>query len=127
MSCVRYRRGRVDSWRQFAGERWVEHDLIFPNSLGKPLDSRQVGREFRAVCDRADLGAVRFHDLRHTSASLMLQARVPALVVSERLGHSDVGITLNVYSHVIAEMQSEAAAAIESAVRPIVMELPGRG
>ena len=127
LEVLRGQRGRVDSWREFAGERWVEHDLIFPNSLGKPLDCRQVGREFRAVCERAGLGAVRFHDLRHTSASLMLRARVPARVVSERLGHSDVGITLNVYSHVIAEMQGEAAAAIESVVRPIVMELPGRG
>ena len=127
LDVLRAQRVRVDSWREFAGEGWFENDLIFPNSLGKPLDFRRVGREFRAVCDRAGLGAVRFHDLRHTSASLMLRARVPALVVSERLGHSDVGITLNVYSHVIAEMQSEAAAAIESVVRPIVMGVPGGG
>ena len=125
LDALRDQRVRVDSWRGFAGERWVEHDLIFPNSLGKPLEPRRAGKEFRAVCERAGLGAVRFHDLRHTSASLMLRARVPARVVSERLGHSDVGITLNVYSHVIEEMQSEAASAIESAVRPISIELPG--
>jgi integrase len=124
LDALRDQRARVDSWRGFAGERWVEHDLIFPNFLGKPLDGRQVRVEFRAVCERAGLAPVRFHDLRHTSASLMLRARVPARVVSERLGHSDVGITLNVYSHVVEEMQSEAAAAIESAVRPISIELP---
>ena len=127
LDALRDQRARVDSWCGFAGERWVEHDLIFPNFLGKPLDARQVGVEFRAACARAGLGRVRFHDLRHTSASLMLQARVPARVVSERLGHADVGITLNVYSHVIEEMQSEAAAAIESVVRPIVMGVPGGG
>ena len=124
LDALRDQRARVDSWRGFAGERWVEHDLIFPNFLGKPLDGRQVRVEFRAVCERAGLAPVRFHDLRHTSASLMLRAPVPARVVSERLGHSDVGITLNVYSHVVEEMQSEAAAAIESAVRPISIELP---
>jgi len=122
---LRDQRVRVEALRAFAGGRWVEHDLIFPNSLGKPLEPRRVGREFRAVCERAGLGAVRFHDLRHTSASLMLRARVPARVVSERLGHSRVGVTLDVYSHVFEEMQGEAAVAIEMAVRPIAMELPG--
>ncbi len=112
-------------WREFAGDRWVEGNLIFPNSKGTALEPRRVGLEFRAVCERAGLGAVRFHELRHTSASLMLQERVPARVVSERLGHSNVGVTLDVYSHVIEEMQGEAAAAIESAVRPIAIELPG--
>jgi len=125
LDVLRAQRVRVVAWGEFAGERWVEGDLIFPNRKGTALEPRRVGLEFRAVCDRAGLGAVRFHDLRHTSASLMLRARVPARVVSERLGHSDVGLTLNVYSHVIEEMQSEAAAAIEAAVRPIVMELPG--
>ena len=125
LDALRDQRVRVDRLCGFAGERWVEHDLIFPNGVGKPLEPRRVGREFRAVCDRVGLGAVRFHDLRHTSASLMLRARVPARVVSERLGHSRVGVTLDVYSHVIGEMQGEAAEAIESAVRPIVIDLPG--
>ena len=125
LDVLRAQRVRVEGWREFAGERWVEGDLIFPNSKGTALEPRRVGLEFRAVCERAGLGAVRFHDLRHTSASLMLRERVPARVVSERLGHSNVGVTLDVYSHVIEEMQSEAAAAIESAVRPISMDLPG--
>jgi integrase len=127
LDVLRGQQVRVEGWRGFAGERWVEQDLIFPNGVGKPLEHRRVGREFRVVCERAGLGAVRFHDLRHTSASLMLRARVPALVVSDRLGHSNVGITLDVYSHVIEEMQSEAAATIEAVVRPIVMELPKPG
>ena len=125
LDVLRAQRVRVEVWREFVGERWVEGNLIFPNSKGTALEPRRVGLEFRAVCERAGLGAVRFHDLRHTSASLMLQERVPARVVSERLGHSNVGVTLDVYSHVIEEMQGEAAAAIESAVRPIAIELPG--
>ena len=65
-------------------------------------------------------------DLRHRSVTLALRQRVLARVVQERLGHSRTGVTLNVYSHVIEDMQKEAAVSIEAAVRPVVMELPER-
>ena len=125
LAALRDQRGRVDEWRPFAGERWVENDLIFPNSLGKAWEPRAVYGEFLASLERGGVRRVRFHDLRHTAATLMLRGKVPARVVSERLGHSDVGITLNLYSHVVDELQAEAASVIEAAVRPILMELPG--
>src|SRR5213593_380790 len=62
---------------------------------------------------RSGLPHVRFHDLRHGHATLLLLARVHPKVVSERLGHASVGITLDTYSHVLPSMQSEAAAAID--------------
>jgi integrase len=62
------------------------------------------------VVGRSDLPVIRPHDLRHTHASLLLQAGVPVKVVSERLGHASPGFTLNVYQHVIPGMQAEAAA-----------------
>jgi integrase len=62
---------------------------------------------------RAGLPRIRFHDLRHTAATLMLLERIPAKVVSETLGHSTIAITLNLYSHVLPEMQQEATLALD--------------
>jgi integrase len=127
LETLRLQRRRIDEWRRVAGGRWRDQDLVFPSSVGTPLEPRRVYGEFRAVLAAAGLPAIRFHDLRHTAATLLLQQRVPAKVVQERLGHSSIGVTLNVYAHVIEDMQAEAAATIEAAVRPIVAELPGRG
>jgi len=63
---------------------------------------------------------LRFHDLRHTHASQLLKAGISAKVVSERLGHSTVGITLDVYSHLLPGMQEEAARRIDSALRKAI-------
>jgi integrase len=60
------------------------------------------------------LPEIRFHDLRHTSATLLLMANVNVKVVSERLGHSDVGLTLNCYSHCLPTMQKKAAEAMDA-------------
>ena len=125
LAALRGQRARLVESRRFAGERWVDGDLVFPNSLGKPWEASRVWGEFRDVLERAGVRPVRFHDLRHTAATLMLRGKVPAKVVSERLGHSGVGITLDVYSHVMEELQVEAASVIESAVRPISIQLPG--
>ena len=125
LAALRGQLARLVESRRIAGERWVEGDLVFPNSLGKPWEPRRVYEEFRNALEQAGVRRVRFHDLRHTSATLMLRGKVPARVVSERLGHSSVGITLDVYSHVLEELQMEAASVIESAVRPISIELPG--
>ena len=59
-------------------------------------------------------GLIRFHDLRHTNATLMLRNSVPAKIVSAMLGHSSVGITLDVYSHVMTEMQEGAVEVVDA-------------
>jgi integrase len=88
-------------------------DLVFPNTIGKPMNpSNLVNREFGPLLKHAGLPHIRFHDLRHTAATLMLKAGVPAKVVSEMLGHSHVSITLGVYSHVTPDMQQDAALAM---------------
>jgi integrase len=105
---------RVQSVREgFAKEPWV-----FCNSTGGPLRRTHFHvNHFKPLLDAADLPAIRFHDLRHTSATLLLAAGVHPKVVQERLGHSQIGITLDTYSHVVPTMQLEAATKLDDMMR----------
>lgn len=90
------------------------HDLVFTNTRGGPLNARNLAqRSFRQVLERAGVPTIRFHDLRHTAATLMHLQGINSKVVSERLGHSSVGITLDRYSHVLPSMQRGAADAMD--------------
>jgi integrase len=114
---LRAHRARQARERLKAGASWVGaawDDLVFTNEIGAPLTSNgQVRSTRRRILRRAGLPeAFRFHDLRHTCATLALSARVNPKVVSEMLGHSTVAITLDIYSHVLPDMQEDAAAAI---------------
>jgi integrase len=95
--------------RKQAGENWKENDLIFPSVWGTPLDNSNMVKNFKVFLKQAGLPDIRFHDLRHTAATLMLQQGVHPKVVQERLGHADITLTLNTYSHVMPSMQDEAA------------------
>jgi integrase len=86
---------------------------VFHDTLGKHLRNGNVTkRSFKLILERAGLPEIRLYDLRHTCATLLLLANVPAKVVSERLGHASVTITLNVYSHILPDMQRQAADAL---------------
>jgi len=100
---------RQEQERLFAGDRWHEHDLIFPSTIGTPLEPRNLLRDFKGLLQSAGLPEIRFHDLRHTAATLMLQKDVHPKVVQERLGHSSITLTLDTYSHVLPSMQEDAA------------------
>lgn len=92
------------------GEAWVDHDLVFPNAISDFYEpSNFVRRQFLRLLREAGLPRVRFHDLRHTAATLLLSQGINVKVVSEMLGHSNVSITLNVYGHVLPHMQQQAA------------------
>jgi integrase len=71
-----------------AGENWTDLDLVFPSGIGTPLTASNVRRAFRKLLAASGLPNIRFHDLRHTAASLMLNHGIPVLIVSKRLGHS---------------------------------------
>jgi integrase len=90
------------------GDRYIDRDLVFAAHQGRPLKHRNVFREFKRLLRKADLPDIRFHDLRHTNATLMLGQGVHPKVVQERPGHSQVGITLNTYSHVLPGLGREA-------------------
>jgi integrase len=95
------------------GGDYVDHDLVFASALGAPLDGTNVTKNFQRLARDAGLGHVRFHDLRHSAATLMLAAGTNPKIVSERLGHATVNITLDTYSHVLPDMQHEAARMID--------------
>jgi len=82
--------------------------LVFPNTLGRPMDPSSMTRRFKRLAVKAGFPDVRFHDLRHTHATLLLKAGVHPKVVQERLGHQTIGITMDTYTHVIRGMQREA-------------------
>lgn len=98
----------------WAGSRWVENDLVFPNRYGGPLQARRVIDEFHKALDKAGLPRIRFHDLRHSCATLLLVQGVSPRVVMDILGHSEIAMTMNTYSHVVPELQRDAAERMES-------------
>ncbi len=87
--------------------------LVFTSVEGKPIDAHVLSHAFGVLAKRAGLGHVRFHDLRHTFASLMLQRGAKPKVISEALGHASVGFTMDVYSHIIEGMQKDAMALLD--------------
>jgi integrase len=94
---------------------WRDPNLVFASNIGTPLDpSNLVSRSFKPLLRRAGLPSIRFHDLRHACATLLLSEGVPIKVVQEVLGHSSVSVTMDVYSHVLPDMQERAAAAMEA-------------
>lgn len=106
------RRQRQD--RESAGARWQDHDFVFANTIGQPLSPQNVlQRDFYPLLERLSLPRVRFHDLRHTAATLLLSAGTHPKIVSDMLGHTEVGITLNLYSHVVPGLHEQAAATFD--------------
>jgi len=98
------------------GALWQDYDLVFPSTVGTPQWGGNLSRAFKAALRRAGLPEVRFHDLRHTCATLLLRQGVNPKYVQELLGHANVSLTLNVYSHVLPDMGDAAAGAMDAAL-----------
>jgi integrase len=100
-----------------AGDSWRENGLVFATENGAPLKRHSVSRHrFKPLLKRAGLPEIRFHDLRHTCATLLLTRNVNPKIVSEMLGHATIAITLDTYSHVLPNMRDQAAKAMEEAL-----------
>jgi len=109
----RHRRAQLEE-RLRAANLWEDHDLVFTNERGRPLDGNNFRqRAFGQLLEKAGLPHIRFHDLRHTAATLLMAQGVPVKVASEMLGHADITTTLRTYSHVLPGMQQQAAAAMD--------------
>ena len=101
---------------QTRAKHWSETGLVFTKEDGAAWHPEVVSRFFRQAVTRSTLPAIRLHDLRHTHATLALRAGIHPKVVSERLGHATIAITLDTYSHAIPAMQEEAATLIAGLV-----------
>jgi len=95
------------------GKQLSLDDLVFAGPEGKPIDPCVLTHVFTRLARQVGLEGVRFHDLRHTFASLMLLRGAKPKVISEALGHSSVAFTMDVYSHIIEGMQSDAMALLD--------------
>jgi len=112
----RHRRAQTEQ-RAALGPAYSGEGLVFAGPTGKPLDDRNLRRAFDRMVAKAGLPRLRLHDLRHTAATLMLRVGIHPKVVSERLGHATVGLTLNKYSHVLPDLQRDAAEVMDGVLR----------
>lgn len=114
VDALRRHRARQAEERLALGAAWDDHDLVFPNRRGRPTgQSSNLNRDYIPLVRKAGLPYIRFHDLRHTAATLLLLKGVHPKKVSEMLGHSSITITLSLYSHVLPSMHRDAATAMD--------------
>jgi integrase len=100
--------------RLLAAQHWQDNDLVFANAFGRALDANNVReRSFKRLLETAGLPPMRFHNLRHAAASLLMAEGVPVKVISEMLGHADITVTLKVYAHLLPTAQEQAAKAMD--------------
>jgi integrase len=103
--------------RLAAGDVWSnDGDLVFTDELGGPVHPDRFSKSFDRIVRDAELPRIRLHDLRHSYATLALKAGVHPKVVSERLGHSTIAITLDLYSHVAQGLDADAAELVASRI-----------
>ena len=114
VEALRRHRASQAEERLALGPAWDDLDLVFPNGVGRPMEHSNLRiRSFQPLLMKAELPKIRLHDLRHTAATLLLLQGVHVKVVSEMLGHASIAITLDLYSHVLPDMQREATAAMD--------------
>jgi integrase len=113
---LRAHRQRQDEERAEWGADYQDRDLVVAKENGEPIHPHTFSQSFERLIAKAGLRPIRLHDLRHTHATLALEAGVPVKVISERLGHESPAFTLKQYAHVIPGMQAEAAAQVAAMV-----------
>ncbi|MEU7807894.1 site-specific integrase [Micromonospora chalcea] len=126
VDALRRHRAAQDAERELAGELWddqvstldgkQQRGLVFAQPNGRPIDPRADWAAWKQLCRAAGVREARLHDARHTAASVLLAQGVPARVVMELLGHSQIGLTLGTYSHVAPELSRAAAEGIGGAL-----------
>src|SRR5262249_12588746 len=102
------------------GATYQDHGLICPQDDGSPRSPNALSCAFRDLVSRLEVRRVRLHDQRHTHATQLFKHTVHPKVVSERLGHANIAITLDVYSHVLPGMQEEATRRVDAALRSAI-------
>jgi integrase len=113
-----------EEWKRWAGSKWRETEYVFTTRIGTPVDARDLSREYYQItrpkrkgegtpAPKLGFPAIRFHDLRHSAATLLLAQGVSPRYITELLGHSQVSFTMQTYAHVLPEVQKETAAKMD--------------
>jgi integrase len=114
---LRQHRLRQERERGLAGAAWRDTNVVFASQLGTPLNPENISHRFQRVVAEAGVSKIALHGLRHTAATLLLQAGVHPRVVQEMLGHSSIDQTLGTYSHVMPTMHRDAANKIDALLK----------
>jgi len=124
VTALREHRKRQFAERSQAWPDWDAHGLVFPSRRGTPMEPDNLRRSWSAIRQTAHLGAIRFHDLRHTCVTLLLDLGVPPHIVREIVGHSDIEITMTIYAHVSLDDKREALRKLgDTRMTPLSSEL----
>jgi integrase len=120
VEALKAHRARQAEERLFLGAAWQDHGLVFPSTIGTPQDAQGLlNRVFKRILASAGLpSTTRFHDLRHTCATLLLLRGIDANTVKDLLGHANISITLNVYGHVLPNMCDRVAEMMDTILAP---------
>lgn len=116
---LKHHRERQNREREAAGDAWTDSGFVFTAPDGSPTDPSTLTRHFTALCRAARLRRIRFHDLRHTAATLLLEQGVELVVIKELLGHAHIGVTASVYAHVRLRLQRQAIDTLGDALRAL--------
>ncbi len=123
VAVLRSHRQRQTNERLLMGTAYQDQDLVFTRPDGRPIHPEYVSRRFSRLVAGSELPRIRLHDLRHTHATMALVAGVATLVVSERLGHSAISVTSDIYQQVLPSLEEEAAVKVAALVfKPAVRE-----
>ncbi|MCI3227062.1 tyrosine-type recombinase/integrase [Streptomyces sp. NP-1717] len=119
VTALRAQRAQQLADKKAAGDRWqgAVHGLVFTTKNGTPIEPRNLNRSFEALCGRAGVRKVRFHDLRHTCASLLHEQGADARMIMEVLGHSSIRVTMDIYTFVRLDSQRSAFDRVGDALR----------
>jgi integrase len=107
---------RQEKEAEVMGEGWNPHDLVFVTQVGTPVDGANLGHYFQRHVARLKLRRIRFHDLRHSCASLLLAQGVSLREIMEQLGHSQIALTANTYTHILPAMRRNVATQMDAAL-----------
>ncbi len=113
---LKLHRDRQEAERLAAGDNWSETGYVFTTATGNPIEQTNLTRAFQALLRQTGLRRIRFHDLRHTTATLLLEQGVELVVIKELLGHAHIGVTATVYAHVRLRLQREAMTTLGNAL-----------
>jgi integrase len=111
-----HRKRQLEARLKFGEEYRADLDIVFADAIGEPLHPNTLTYQFKRLCIKAGVPSIRIHDLRHSAATLMIAQGISPDVVQKRLGHSDVALTLRIYTHASPQVQRDAADRLEALI-----------